>query len=95
MKMTIITQENEFVNYDNVVSIYPTELEAEDIESKENITVFGLVAQTVTGDIQLGIFENFSTLSNVADELEKWLAKGNYPIYHIPAEDESGELNGI
>ncbi len=95
MKMTIITQDNEFVNYDNVVSIYPTELEAEDIESKETITVFGLVAQTVTGDIQLGIFENFSTISNITARLESWLAKGNYPIYRIPAEDESGELNGI
>lgn len=95
MKMTIITQEGEFVNYDNVISIYPTEFEAEDIESKETIPVFGLVAKTISDDIQLGIFENFSTLENIVGELEKWLSNGNYPIFHVSAEDESGELNGI
>ena len=85
MTLSIITQNGEIVNYNNVISIVPTDVEVEDMETGKTISAFGLLANAVSqSEVQLGFFETEDELDKVYEKLEKWLTDCNYPIFRIP-----------
>ncbi len=85
MKLSIVTQNGDIVNYDNVTFISATVIELEDEEIGKTASIFGMVAQTSAGtEVQLGFFETEEELDEVCKKLEKWLTDCNYPIFHIP-----------
>lgn len=84
MQLTIISQTGELVNYSNITSIYPTDIEVEDTETSKTTPLSGIVAHTVSGEkLQLAIFETEEEFEKTWKELEKWLENGNYPIFRI------------
>lgn len=101
MSKTILTQENVFVNYENVISIVPVCLEGES-DSGEIVTAYELSANVVTpvpnNDIEspdettisLGIYSSEEELKLVIKKLTNWLneRKDYGCLFKTPLEGE-------
>lgn len=94
--MTIITQENDLINYDHIKRISIFEGEYDDKEAGEKREVYSIVAFDLNSDvstaadevdfedtIHLGVFETSEEATEVLEELKKSIASGLH-IFCIP-----------
>lgn len=87
MNLSIYTQNEEIVNYGEIVAISPV-AGTIDVDGT-SVDSFGIIATTSTGnDVQLGIFENEEAVMKVMDEIKSWLSKGVSNLFEIPASVE-------
>lgn len=87
MTLSIFTQNEEVVNYGEVIAISPVAGTIEGSDGETSVESFGIVA-TVSGgeEIQLGIYESEEAVMSVMMEIKSWLSKGVSNLFEMPAD---------
>ena len=87
MTLSIFTQNEEIVNYGEVIAISPVAGIIESPNGGEPVDSFGIVATVSEGDeIQLGIYESEEAVMSVMAEIKSWLSKGVSNMFEMPAD---------
>ena len=91
MARIIVTCNNDFVNYDNIVSI--TILKTDDEEDAEEKSVvtdddYGLVAVDIMNNVHiLGIYETYSQACSALDKLNEWLSREINGVFSVKGDE--------
>lgn len=88
MTMTIITQTEEIVNYNNLLKITIAEGTYGDNEVYAIVGLPAIDADKVENEedvlIQIGIYDTEDKCHKVFEQLKKWLASGVQPVFNVP-----------
>lgn len=84
MTMTIATQTEELVNYQNVLAITQAEGTVDD-DNGGIRNAYAVIATLVNGeDMQLGVYDTDVDCGNAYENLKKWLKAGVNSMFEMP-----------
>lgn len=86
MAKTIFTQDEEILNFDNVVSIYVVSKEKKN-NSKESY--YYLYADTVNDNREtIGVYDDIEEANNSLYSIVEWLQKEMYGVYRLDRKED-------
>lgn len=88
---SIITQDGNVVNYNNLLAIYVDE-ELDDDENIIGYNLLGVVGMNKNSDaILLGFFNDEKSAMNAKADIIRWLQSEVFSTFEMPTADEGGD----
>ena len=89
---SIITQDGNVVNYNNLLAIYIDE-ELDDDENIIGYNLLGVVGMNKNSDaILLGFFNDEKSAMNAKADIIRWLQSEEFSTFEMPTADEGGDV---
>lgn len=89
MNLSIYTQTDEVVNFNNITTLSPVSGEYENENGDTPIEAFGVVASDLNGiETQLGVYDTEEQLLDVMNLIKRWLVRGIDPVFVMPLPED-------